>query len=237
MPKAPTKKKKPAAKAAVRPAPKPAPEPEPAPEAEPAVSPDLQAVFAKIASAERKARSAATARDAIEELKAAASQLDDETLSRLLAEEGVDRLLEGAVRKVSGLQPGDPVLDANGRELMRAPYTKEWVEANSPLVEWVVPMPHFGRRVWEGVSWNGVMLSDIHPDVVLRGNETVVTRAIFRDLVLDSWRETARTLNSQRNILENVGARAADGVTFEGAGGFVKKTVAELLASGEWVEK
>jgi hypothetical protein len=199
------------------------PEEEQQPEAEPS---PLEAVFAKLLQAEKKARDATTAKEALAEFKAAVSGLDGETLRRLLAEDGVQGILETAAA-AGGSKPGDPILDDKGRELYRIPYSHEWLVEHMPMVKWIVPQEPFGRRIWEHTSWNGVGCQ-----AVLRVGEEVETPSCFRDIVMESWQQITRTLANQAHVLAGVGSRAADGVSLEV--GFQKATTQELVASGEW---
>ncbi|MDE2104765.1 MAG: hypothetical protein KGL39_46440 [Patescibacteria group bacterium] len=61
-----------------------------------------------------------------------------------------------ASRKDSGLRPGDPIYDKEGRHINDVPYSMSWCQENMEcLDDWTVPINPNGTNYWQ-VSWNGV---------------------------------------------------------------------------------
>jgi hypothetical protein len=190
----------------------------------------LDAVFKKVMAAKKAASNQKTAKNAAKMLQEALGGLTDEDFRQIIASDEMQELLGTATAAASGTKPGDAVYDDRGREVFRVPYSYSWVEENMPAVTWMVPQHPFGRRVWEPPSWNGISCP-----VALRVNTEVTTPVCFRDIVMDSFRQTTGAIENQQHVLAGVGARAADGVSLEA--GWKKDTEEDLLASGQWVRR
>lgn len=193
---------------------------------------NLAAALQRVKVARRKGENTAAAKKAMGDLTKAVGGLDDASFRELMATDEMQDLMQAATAQRGDLKPGDALYDDKGREIGRVPYSDQWIAEHMPEVEWTVPQHPYGRRYWPSVTWNGVSCP-----VPLPVGETVRTASVWRDIVMESYNETRRTLQNQGGIHAALAGGRAEGASVEAGSGFYKPTVAEMVASGEWVEK
>lgn len=210
------KQSKAARKAARRPArPAAAAIPVPPGEGDSELARSLNSVFGQILSAERDSRDAKTAEQALETIRSAVASLDDNAFRILNASEEFQEL----VQKVSvdaGETPGQPIYDANGRQIDYVPFSYQWCEQHFPMVEYTP------RRNNNSISWNGVSIS-------FREGERTRVPSCFVDIEEESIARERDASQRQRIFLEHGPRAAADGFTHEI--GWYKESDEELIKS------
>lgn len=184
------------------------------------IAAQMQSTIAKMVQAEVQSRDTKTAKEALATLKAAASSLSDEALRILLADSSMQDIFE-KVAVASGTKPGDPVLDANGRQIGNVPFSLEWMmektsdgETRFPMVTWIA------QRSNSSISWNGVTIA-------VEEGFTYKTPKPFYDIEMESIAATRDAVRGQRAALQQSDKYFADGV--DHAVGWYKRTNAQLL--------
>lgn len=158
----------------------------------------LTTALAMLARAKKGNVSKRRAEEAKRALIDALNDVDDETASRLFADDEFQDIISSVYRK-SGGNPGDPLYDEKGREIGRVPLTPEYQMEIYDMVEWT-PMKTQVISV-NGVDWK------VFAGLVNK------TPNIVRDVAMEAWRQTNEAMASQRQVLQENGA--ADGITFE----------------------
>lgn len=124
-----------------------------------------------------------------EEALKALSHLNDEALELIYASPEGKKMIEDAHNRANAnAKPGSPILDSNGRQIGKVPYSLEWCYENFPTVEWTP------TRTTE-ISYNGVA-------IWVNAYEPVKSPACFRDIFENSERDRAMALRRQGDVLQ-----------------------------------
>lgn len=172
----------------------------------------LQSAMNQILRASRDSKNVNKAQAALDTFRDAVSGLSDEAFRLIMGNSEVEEIFTRAAQ-TSGVKPGDPVYDQNGRQMGTVPYSYEDFCEIYPMHTWI---PQRTDRI----EVNGVALQ------VYEGLETRAPK-IFYDVQREAIMAEREAVTGQRATLENSPARYADGITHEV--GWYKESPEELV--------